>query len=101
VLDSFVPREERDRLEARATWDDEACEWSLHRIELSGARLRVRRPPSSFAPSYEALHAALPMNAARPVTQHSLARAQTDSDPRFRADNIAAMDLEFGQFAAP
>jgi hypothetical protein len=101
VLDLFVPREERDRLEARATWDDEAGEWSLHRAELSGNRLRVRRPPSTFSPSYTAFYAALPMPQARPVAQHTLLRAQTDSDPRFRADNIAAMDLEFGQFAAP
>jgi len=101
VLDSFVPREERDRLEARATWDDEAGEWSLMRAELAGNRLRVRRPPSTLAPSYTALYAALPMPAARAVTQHSLLRAQTDSDPRFRADNIAAMDLEWGSFAAP
>ena len=45
--------------------------------------------------------AALPMPAARPVAQHTTVRAQTDSDPRFRADNIAAMDLEWGNFAAP
>lgn len=100
MLDLFVPKEERDRLEARAIWDEETGEWSLHRLELAGNRLRVRRPPSTLSPAFTALYATLPMPQARPVTQHSILRAQTDSDPRFRADNIATMDLEWGNFAA-
>jgi hypothetical protein len=101
VLDNFVPREELERIEARAVWDEETDDWTLHRLELSGNRLRARRPPSTHSPSYTAMLAALPMPAARPVAQHTTVRAQTDSDPRFRADNIAAMDLEWGNFAAP
>ena len=89
------------QLEARAVWDDEADEWALHRIELAGNRLRVRRPPSMLSASYTALFAALPMPQARPVSQHALARAHIDSDPRFRSDNIASMDLEFSNFGAP
>jgi len=101
MLDLFVPKEERDRLEARAIWDEETGEWSLHRLELAGNRMRVRRPPSTLSPAYAALYAALPMPQARPVAQHTLLRAQTDSDPRFRADNIASLDLEWGAFSAP
>ncbi len=101
LLENFVPKEERDRLEARASWDEESGEWALHRLELAGNRMRLRRPPSTLSPSYAALYAALPMPQARPVAQHTLLRAQTDSDPRFRADNIASMDLEWGAFSAP
>ncbi len=101
MLDLFVPKEERERIEARAIWDEETGDWSLHRAELAGNRLRVRRPPSTLSPAYTALYATLPMPQARPVTQHSILRAQSDSDPRFRADNIATMDLEWGQFSAP
>ena len=73
----------------------------MHRLELAGNRLRVRRPPSTLSPSYVALFAALPMPVARPVTQHTTARAMTDADPRYRADNIASMDLEWSNFSAP
>jgi hypothetical protein len=51
LLDAFVPREEADRIESRAIWDEEADEWSLMRLELAGNRIRVRRPPSTLSPA--------------------------------------------------
>ena len=101
LLDNFVPEEEQARLEARAKWDEETEDWVLGRLELAGNRQRMRRPPSTLTPAYASLYAALPMPVARPVAQHTLAKAQMDSDPRFRADNIATMDLEWGAYGHP
>jgi len=101
LLENFVPGEELARLEARAKWDEETEDWVLGRLELAGNRQRQRRPPSTLSPAYASLYAALPMPAARPTAQHTLAKAQMDSDPRFRADNIATMDLEWGNFSQP
>lgn len=95
LLDAFVPREESERIEARAVWDDDADEWGLRKLEISGNRIRIRRPPSTLSPSFTALYSALPMNTARPVSQLSLAKQQTDADPRYRVDNVANMELEW------
>jgi len=100
-LENFLPAEELARLESRAKWDEESEDWVLGRLELAGNRQRARRPPSTLTPSYAALYAALPMPVARPKAQNTLEKAQMDSDPRFRADNIATMDLEWGNFSQP
>ena len=100
LLDNFVPLEELSRLESRAKWDDETEDWVIYKLELSGNRQRARRPPSTLSPAYTTMLTALPMPQARPVAQSSLLKAQSDSDPRFRSDNIATMDLEWGNFSA-
>lgn len=72
------------QIEARATWDEEADEWSLDGLELAGNRLRVRRPPSSTSPALRSLLLLSPMPDARPTSRYAAARHQYEPDnPRF------------------
>lgn len=95
LLEGFVPPHEVERLEARAVWDEEADEWSLRGMELAGNRLRVRRPPSSTSAAASSLMLLAPMADARPRSQYAMARAAYEPDhPRFRTENLAALELE-------
>lgn len=95
LLEGFVPPHEVERLEARAVWDEEADEWSLRGMELAGNRLRVRRPPSSTSAAASSLLLLAPMADARPRSQCAMARAAYEPDhPRFRSENLAALELE-------
>ena len=79
-------------------WDAETDEWTMHRLELAGNRMRVRRPPSTLTRAFDVLLSSVPMNQARPTTQFaalSAARGDPATAARFKADNIAAMDLEW------
>lgn len=77
-------------------YDLDADEWSLMRSELAGNRMRVRRPPSTLTPAFEALYAASPLAATRPVSQFAVGAASAGREPaRYRPDNIAALDLEW------
>jgi hypothetical protein len=97
LLDSFVPVQDIERLESRAVWDDTADEpeWTILRFELAGNRMRVRRPPSVLTNAHETLFGAMPMPDARPTSQFAIAQSQSDPDPRYRPDNVAAFDLEW------
>ncbi len=77
------------QIESRAVWDDDADEWSVRHLEVQSNRLRVRRPPSCVAPA-SALLAELAMPDACPKM---LAGAASNS-AGFKADNIAALELE-------
>jgi len=95
LLDAFVPPHEAERIEARAVWDEDGDEWSLPALEVAGNRLRLRRPPSSASPALATLHALAPQTGARPTSQYASARATFEADnPRFKEDNVAALDLE-------
>jgi hypothetical protein len=77
-------------------YDPETDEWSVMRLELAGNRMRVRRPPSTLTPAFEALYASMPLPSSRPVAQYSVAAAsQGKNTGRYRPDNIAPMDLEW------
>jgi hypothetical protein len=96
LLEAFVPLADIERLESRAIWDEDAGEWSVMRFELAGNRMRVRRPPSILTTAHEVLFGAAPMADVRAVSQYAVAQAHMDaSDPRYRADNAAAFELEY------
>jgi len=97
LLDSFVPVQDIERLESRAVWDETADEpeWTIMRFELAGNRMRVRRPPSVLTNAHETLFGAMPMPDARPTSQFAITQSQSDSNPRYRPDNVAAFDLEW------
>lgn len=95
LLDAFVPITEQEKIEQRAVWDEDADEWSLRNLQLSGNRLRVRRPPATTAPAMQAMLLAMPMASAKPQSQYAALRAQQEPDnPRFKTDNLATLELE-------
>jgi kinesin family member 3B len=82
IADFFVPPHEVERIEALATWDEDAGEWTLPRPDLAGRKLRPARPR------------AFP-GASRAESEFARSRrAHGDSDARFRHDNIVDLPLD-------
>jgi hypothetical protein len=84
ILDNFVPREETEKVENRAYWDEEQDAWLLHPTDYRTLNLAIRRPGSAKA------------HLRRPTSDFALAHAMQGSDggPRFRCENILELELD-------
>ena len=92
ILDNFVPREETEKVENRAYWDEEADHWLLHPTDYQQLNYGIKRPGSAKA------------NLRRPTSDFALASSMRqfdpssgsagDGGPRFRAENILELELD-------
>jgi len=82
LLQHFVPPAEIDQLESRATWDPERSEWHLARLEYAGNAVHARKRPVS-APGLR-----------RPESEYARHRQTYDTNPRYKSDNVASLELE-------
>lgn len=81
LLANFVPPREIAKLEARAQWSDRDDKWLLAGIEHAGNRVNPRRPVSAA-------------NSRRPESEYARHRAQHTNNPRYKADNVAQLELD-------
>eukprot|EP01017_Pseudomicrothorax_dubius_P015062 TRINITY_DN1751_c0_g2_i1.p1 TRINITY_DN1751_c0_g2~~TRINITY_DN1751_c0_g2_i1.p1 ORF type:complete len:326 (-),score=110.61 TRINITY_DN1751_c0_g2_i1:108-1037(-) len=80
IIAHFVPPEERAKVEARATWNDEIDNWMM---QPNLEELTQDRLPSSS------------LGFKRPVCEYArVTKSFGDQNPRFRYDNIMQMDLD-------
>ena len=84
ILDNFVPPDEVEQLNRRATWNEENESWQVARLDISGNKIRGRRPLSAN-------------NSRRPESEFARHRKQYDKNPRYRSDNIVDFDLDMPQ----
>ena len=85
VIESFVPPEEVETLEARAVWgDDDSEEWRLL------ARADTRDPTANNRP---VSHPKL-LRPTSAFTRECAADPGNANNPRFRADNVLTFDLD-------
>jgi kinesin family member 3B len=90
IIDSFIPPEEVKRIERRAEYDPERDEWRVRALELAGNNVRhaAVRPGSAFRDGSA-------NQGGRPMSEYArVAAAQGDSNPRFRTDNVIAVQME-------
>ena len=86
VIGNFVPPEEARSFDdvqngGRAVWKEEEDCWMLPRLDITGNALR----PSRFV-SANGLK--------RPETEYARHRKQYDTNPRYKYDNVATMELD-------
>jgi hypothetical protein len=81
IITNFIPRDEVGAIESRAKWNEELDSFILPHLEIAGNALRRPRPVSM-----EGL--------VRPESEYARQRAQYDSNPRYKYDNILHQDLD-------
>jgi len=82
IIEHFIPLDEVNKIELRATWSEDIDDWILPNLHLSGGTLRVKRPGSA-------------LGLKRPTTEYArLAKNLGDPNPRYRADNVINLDLD-------
>jgi len=84
ILDNFVPREETDKVENRAYWDEEQDAWLLHPTDYRHLNLAIKRPGSAK------------QGLRRPTSDFALAHSMEGAEggPRFRCENILELQLD-------
>jgi kinesin family protein 3/17 len=92
ILDNFVPREETEKVENRAYWDEEQDAWLLHPTDYRHLNLAIRRPGSAKAQLRRPTSDFALAHAMQGAQQH--AGAGGDGGPRFRAENILELALD-------
>ena len=81
LIDAFVPKEEVDKIERRAVWDEDEDEWVLKEIRIS-KNVQGKRPSSA-------------VGLKQPTSEYArIAQGLGDTNTRFRHDNILNLDLE-------
>ena len=81
LIDSFVPKEEVDKIERRAVWDEDEDEWALKEIRIS-KNVQGKRPSSA-------------VGLKQPTSEYArIAQGLGDTNTRFKHDNILNLDLE-------
>ena len=69
------------QLEARAQYSEREDQWVMAALEYAGNRVNPRRPMSAA-------------NARRPESEYARQRAAHTGNPRFKADNVAQLELD-------
>jgi len=83
VIDNFIPPEEQSKIESRAEWQEEEEEWRIPRLEVSGNQVAGEGRPQASK------------HTRRPVSVHAkIANIVGGVNPRFRGENVLALDLE-------
>jgi kinesin family member 3B len=81
LVDNFVPREETEKIEKRAQWDENEDDWVLKEARLS-KQTQGKRPSSA-------------VGLKQPTSEYArIAKGLGDTNTRFRHDNILSLDLE-------
>eukprot|EP00455_Lapot_gusevi_P045942 TRINITY_DN5959_c0_g1_i10.p1 TRINITY_DN5959_c0_g1~~TRINITY_DN5959_c0_g1_i10.p1 ORF type:complete len:139 (-),score=30.67 TRINITY_DN5959_c0_g1_i10:93-479(-) len=82
IIELFVSKEEREKVERRAMWDDETGEWSLAPIDFSN--YLYRKHPGSARDGLR-----------RPISQYArVAAVANPHNPRYRHHNTIQLDLD-------
>jgi len=81
IIANFIPEDYSKKIEKRAVWNHEEDSWNVQKIDLAGNKIRALRPMSNG-------------KLKRPETDFARQRKQYDSNPRYKYDNIAGMDLD-------
>ncbi len=83
VIDLFVPHAERERIEARARWDEVRTEWALAPVDFTPL-LYMPRPQSA------------PFRSGRASAQTACVAAAISEQnaARYRHENIANLELD-------
>ena len=86
IIQNFVPPEEARQFDdvesgGRAVWREEQETWIIPRTEITGNALRPSRHVSANGLK-------------RPETEYSRHRKQYDTNPRYKYDNVTAMDMD-------
>ena len=76
-----MPPREIAKLEQRAAWNDAEDKWVMAGIEHAGNRVNPRRPISAAG-------------LRRPESEYARHRAQHTNNPRYKADNVAQLELD-------
>lgn len=81
LIENFVPREESEKIERRAYWDENEDDWVLKEPRLS-KQTQGKRPSSA-------------VGLKQPTSEYArIAKGLGDQNTRFRHDNILSLDLE-------
>ena len=81
MIANFVPQGYAKSIETRASWNQEEDVWTISKMESTGSRIRLARPMSSS-------------KLRRPESEYARQRKQFDTNPRYRYDNIASLDMD-------
>ena len=83
IISNFIPPDFSKGIEKRASWqDDEDC-WVIQKMDLAGNNQRsVKGRPKSSG------------KLRRPESEYSRQRKQYDSNPRYRVENVTALELD-------
>ena len=81
LIEHFVPREDTEKIEKRAQWDETEDDWVLKEPRLS-KQTQGKRPSSA-------------VGLKQPTSEYArIAKGLGDTNTRFRHDNILSLDLE-------
>lgn len=81
LIEQFVPKEEVDKIERRAAWDEDEDEWVLKEVRISKT-VQGKRPSSA-------------VGLKQPTSEYArIAQGLGDTNTRFRHDNILNLDLD-------
>ncbi|KAJ3257654.1 Kinesin-like protein kif3b, partial [Boothiomyces macroporosus] len=82
ITENFIPTEEQRKLEQQTVYNEEKDDWALRKIITRGREKKLGRPQSIST-------------LRRPVCQYvKLVLGMGDTNPRYRGDNIATLQLE-------
>jgi len=86
VINNFIPPEEARNFDdvnngGRAVWQEEQEVWVIPRMDLTGNNLRPQRFSSANG-------------LRRPETEYARHRKQYDTNPRYKYDNVAQLELD-------
>ncbi|XP_063957114.1 kinesin-II 95 kDa subunit [Lytechinus pictus] len=82
IADNFIPLEERTKITTRAVFDEESEEWLLTPLaKAEGPQQMAKRPVSAVGNR-------------RPIADYARMAAQMGGNPRYKAENILAVDLD-------
>lgn len=81
LIENFVPREESEKIERRAGWDENEDDWTLREVKLTKTS-QGKRPSSA-------------VGLKQPTSEYArIAKGLGDTNTRFRHDNILSLDLD-------
>lgn len=81
IIENFIPPEEKTKIVTRSVFDEEEDCWKLTPITKSNPSTMAKRPISALGNS-------------RPVTQYAKMAAAMGGNPRYKGDNIIALELD-------
>jgi len=81
VIQAFVPKEEADKVEKRAQWDENEDDWKLVPLK-AGKQSQSKRPQSA-------------VGLKQPTSEYArIARGLGDTNTRYKHENIVTLDLD-------
>eukprot|EP00358_Blepharisma_japonicum_P002806 CAMPEP_0202947020 /NCGR_PEP_ID=MMETSP1395-20130829/10481_1 /ASSEMBLY_ACC=CAM_ASM_000871 /TAXON_ID=5961 /ORGANISM="Blepharisma japonicum, Strain Stock R1072" /LENGTH=740 /DNA_ID=CAMNT_0049647983 /DNA_START=42 /DNA_END=2264 /DNA_ORIENTATION=- len=82
LIENFVPKEESEKIEKRALWDEAEDDWVLQPLKAASKQVNSKRPQSA-------------VGLKQPTSEYArIARGLGDANTRFRHENIITLDLD-------